>query len=130
MWQTQPGTLRGSATVHSKNKKKFKNMSLLSACQALLMTNNSIMIATTGLAGLALTPEKTPAMHVCEHPLKEAAFVIQWHILGMFVPPFFTGGLFTLQGWERLSLLAVPSLIAVGVSLLWLGLRRRAPRPA
>ena len=41
--------------------KQFKNISLLSACQALLMTNNSIMIATTGLAGLALSPEKSLA---------------------------------------------------------------------
>jgi len=167
-----------------------------------------------GVMNLLMTA--TPlAMHACQYPFKEAAFVIQWHILGMFVPSFFTGSLFkrfglmtimvtgvvlnlacvaialngievwnfwlamvlagvgwnfmfigattlltetyqpaekataqgfnesaifvtlaisslysgalfTLQGWQRLNMLAIPFLIMVGASLMWLGVRRRA----
>jgi MFS family permease len=38
-----------------------KNVALLSACQGLLMTNNSILIATNGLAGYALATDKSLA---------------------------------------------------------------------
>jgi MFS family permease len=33
------------------------------------------------------------AMAQCAHPFPDAALVIQWHVLGMFVPSFFTGSL-------------------------------------
>src|SRR5450759_3118235 len=38
--------------------KAQKNVALLSACQGLLLTNNSILIATNGLAGYALANDK------------------------------------------------------------------------
>src|SRR6266850_4943936 len=38
-----------------------RNVGLLAACQAMLFTNNTTMIAITGLAGLALTPVKALA---------------------------------------------------------------------
>ena len=38
-----------------------KNVALLSACQGLLLTNNSILIATNGLAGYALAADKALA---------------------------------------------------------------------
>ena len=38
-----------------------RNVGLLSACQALLITNNSTLIAVNGLAGLALTPNPSLA---------------------------------------------------------------------
>src|SRR6202158_4864758 len=38
-----------------------RNVALLAACQAMLFTNNSTMIAINGLAGLALTPFKESA---------------------------------------------------------------------
>jgi MFS family permease len=42
-------------------EKAKKNVALLSTCQALLLTNNSILVATNGLAGFALAPDKTLA---------------------------------------------------------------------
>ena len=33
------------------------------------------------------------AMQVCGHPFKEAALVLEWHVIGMFAPGFFTGSL-------------------------------------
>src|SRR5574338_1604328 len=42
------------------NSTKF-NVGLLAACQAMLFTNNSTLIAINGLAGLALAPYKALA---------------------------------------------------------------------
>ena len=33
------------------------------------------------------------AMQVCGHPFKDAALVLEWHVIGMFAPGFFTGSL-------------------------------------
>jgi MFS family permease len=33
------------------------------------------------------------AMVACSYPVADAAWVIQWHVLGMFVPSFFSGRL-------------------------------------
>ena len=45
-----------------------------------------------GVMNLLMTA--TPlAMVACEHPFGDAAFVIQWHIVGMFAPSFVTGAL-------------------------------------
>ena len=33
------------------------------------------------------------AMAQCAHPFTDAALVLEWHVLGMFVPSFFTGSL-------------------------------------
>ena len=38
------------------------------------------------------------AMAQCSHPFKDAAFVLEWHVLGMFVPSFFTGRLIKRYG--------------------------------
>src|SRR6185437_3963171 len=38
-----------------------RNVGLLAACQAMLFTNNSTLIAINGLAGLALSPHKALA---------------------------------------------------------------------
>ena len=38
-----------------------KNVAILSACQALLFTNNTILIAINGLAGYALAADKSLA---------------------------------------------------------------------
>src|SRR5690349_18196077 len=44
----------GATTVYNNSTKR--NVGLLAACQAMLFTNNSTLIAINGLAGLALAP--------------------------------------------------------------------------
>ncbi len=45
-----------------------------------------------GLMNLLMTA--TPlAMDFCSHPLASVAMVIEWHVVGMFAPGFFTGSL-------------------------------------
>jgi MFS family permease len=48
-------------TSHSLADKQRRNVAVLAACQALLLTNNSILIAVNGLAGYALAADKSLA---------------------------------------------------------------------
>jgi MFS family permease len=50
-----------------------------------------------GVMNLIMT--STPlALHQQHYPFGDAAFVIQWHVLGMFAPSFFTGRLIARYG--------------------------------
>ena len=47
-----------------------------------------------GYGVMNLLMAATPiAMQQCSHPFSAAALVLEWHVLGMFVPSFFTGRL-------------------------------------
>ena len=82
-----------------------------------------------GVMNLLMTG--TPlAMIAHHHSFADTAFVIQWHVVGMFLPGFFTGAL--VQRWgERtvivlgiaLNLLAVvAATLDVGVANFWLAM--------
>ena len=45
------------------------------------------------------------AMELCGHSFSDATSVIQWHVLGMYVPAFFTGHLIRKFGASRIMLL-------------------------
>src|SRR5574338_1004677 len=47
--------------INSTEGNTKRNVGLLAACQAMLLTNNSTLIAINGLAGLALAPYKALA---------------------------------------------------------------------
>ncbi|MBV6271697.1 MFS transporter [Alcaligenaceae bacterium CGII-47] len=50
--------------------------------------------AALGYAVMNLLMAATPlAMQMFEHPFSHIAIVLEWHVLGMFVPSFFTGHL-------------------------------------
>jgi len=50
--------------------------------------------SVVGFAMMLMVMSATPlAMQLCGHSVGAAASVIQWHVLGMFVPSFFTGNL-------------------------------------
>ncbi|GAA5165061.1 MFS transporter [Viridibacterium curvum] len=54
----------------------------------------STLCSTVGYAVMVMVMTATPlAMSLCGLPLASSATVIQWHVLGMFVPSFFTGNL-------------------------------------
>jgi MFS family permease len=64
-----------------------------------------------GVMNLAMTA--TPlAMQEHHHGISETAFVIQWHVLGMFLPSFFTGNLIRRFGAPRIMLAGVALLLA------------------
>lgn len=70
------------------------------------------------------------AMTMCGHSIRDATLGIQWHVLGMFVPSFFTGHLISRFGAERVTaagLLLLAGSAAVDLSGLtiahfWIGL--------
>ncbi len=54
----------------------------------------AVMGAAIGYGVMNLLMAATPiAMQQCQHPFDSAALVLEWHVLGMFVPSFFTGHL-------------------------------------
>jgi MFS family permease len=66
--------------------------------------------AALGYGVMNLLMAATPiAMQQCSLPFSDAAFVLQWHVIGMFVPGFFTGSLIKRFG-------ALP-IMGVGVAL-------------
>ena len=70
----------------------------------------AVMACSLGYGVMNLLMAATPiAMAQCAHPFKSAALVLEWHVLGMFVPSFFTGSLIKRFG-------ALP-IMAIGVLL-------------
>jgi MFS family permease len=66
--------------------------------------------ASLGYGVMNLLMAATPiAMQQCKHPFSDAALVLEWHVIGMFAPGFFTGHLIKRFG-------ALP-IMGVGVLL-------------
>jgi MFS family permease len=70
----------------------------------------AVAASALGYGVMNLLMAATPiAMAQCQHPFDRAALVLEWHVLGMFVPGFFTGRLI-----QRVGVLPV---MATGVLL-------------
>lgn len=71
----------------------------------------AVLVAAIGFGVMNLAMTATPiAMHAHHHSMSDTAFVIQWHVLGMFLPSFFTGSLIARFG--------APWIMLAGVGLL------------
>ena len=58
------------------------------------------------------------AMRAHDHPFNDAAFVLQWHMIGMYGPSFFTGHLINRFGVLNVIMAGIVLLLAcVGVAL-------------
>jgi MFS family permease len=79
----------------------------------------AVFCAAIGFGVMNLAMTATPlAMQAHHHGINETAFVIQWHVLGMFLPSFFTGSLIARFGAPRLMLAGVVLLLChVAVAL-------------
>lgn len=67
--------------------------------------------SAVGFSMMSMVMTATPlAMQICGQSVGAAATVIQWHVLGMYVPSFFTGNLIRRYG--------VLQIMAAGVLLL------------
>src|SRR5215467_1444781 len=70
------------------------------------------------------------AMVDCNHSVTDATLGLQWHVLGMFVPSFFTGNLILRFGAERvaaaglglLMLSAIVGISGISVAHFWISL--------
>src|SRR5947207_6535518 len=79
----------------------------------------AVLAAALGYGVMNLLMTATPlAMSLCNHPYAAAAFVIEWHVVGMYAPGFFTGGLIQRHGALKVIIAgAVLVAAAVGVAL-------------
>ena len=102
---------------------------------AKIMAQPAFIVAVTGSAlgygVMNLLMTATPlAMGLCGHPYDSAAFVIQWHVIGMFAPSFFTGSLIRRFGVLRImftgmaleSLCVAIALSGILLANFWFGL--------
>lgn len=70
-----------------------------------------------GMMNLVMTA--TPiAMLGCGFTVGQSSWVIQWHVLAMFVPSFFTGNLISRFGAERVTSAGMVVLAAAGATAL------------
>ena len=89
----------------------------------------SSAVVSYALMSLAMTAAPI-AMIACGHTVGDAALGIQWHVIGMFAPSFFTGALIARFGAERLILTgfvilaacAAVALNGISVGHFWLAL--------
>lgn len=66
-----------------------------------------------GFGVMNLLMAATPlAMQMCGLPFSDAAFVLEWHVLGMFAPGFFTGHL--IKRFGALPVMGVGVLLNIG----------------
>ena len=70
----------------------------------------AVIAAALGYGVMNLLMAATPiAMQQCKHPFDSAALVLEWHVLGMFVPSFFTGTL--IKRFGALPVMGVGALL-------------------
>lgn len=72
----------------------------------------AVLAAAAGYGVMNLLMTATPlAMDICGLPFADTAFILQWHVIAMFAPSFFTGGLIKRFG--------VLSILIVGAALMF-----------
>ena len=77
----------------------------------------AVLCAMVAYGAMNLVMVSTPlAMVACAHPFETAAFVIQWHVVGMFAPSFVTGHIIHRVGAERV--IATGGLLILGCALI------------
>lgn len=79
----------------------------------------ALLTGMVGYGSMVLIMTATPlAMIACSHVFADAAFVIQWHVLGMFAPSFVTGHLISRMGAIPVMLIGGCLILAcIGVNL-------------
>lgn len=82
---------------------------------------SAMLFCTAGYAMMGMVMLASPlAMAGCGYHPQDAASVIQWHLLGMFVPSLITGKMIARFGAQKIALVGVVILLA-GCALALLG---------
>jgi predicted MFS family arabinose efflux permease len=74
-------------------------------------------VASYSMMNLVMTSAPI-AMIDCSHTITDATLGLQWHVIAMFAPSFFTGALMTRFGidrvvWSGLAIMAVAMMVAI-----------------
>ncbi len=79
----------------------------------------AVICGVTSYALMSFVMTAAPlAMVACNHSPEDAALGIQWHVLAMFAPSFFTGTLINRYGVERVTATGLVLLAGCGVIAL------------
>ncbi|MBV6489105.1 MAG: MFS transporter [Pseudorhodoplanes sp.] len=86
-------------------------------------------IASYAMMNMVMTAAPL-AMVECNHSVTDATLGLQWHVIGMYAPSFFTGGLIMRYGVERViaagfALILVSAAVSIaGITVwhFWIGL--------
>ncbi len=80
----------------------------------------AVLTGALGYGVMSLVMTATPlAMHGHMHGYQDTAFVIEWHVLGMFAPSFFTGRLIQRFGlWRVMMVGALLNAACVAINLI------------
>ncbi len=102
----------------SPSQLKEKQRSLMT----ILLQPVFLVAAVAGMVSYAvmnLLMTSTPlAMHRCGFGFSDSALVIEWHVLGMFVPSFFTGYLIRYLGFAKMiSFGCILMLVCVAINV-------------
>ncbi|MET0356265.1 MAG: MFS transporter, partial [Cellvibrio sp.] len=74
---------------------------------------SAILFCTSGYAIMGMVMLASPlAMSGCGYHAQDAASVIQWHLLGMFVPSLITGKLITRFSAQKIALVGIGILLS------------------
>ena len=91
----------------------------------------AVLCGMLGYGVMSLVMTATPlAMQHNHHQFSDTSFVIQWHVLGMFAPSFFTGSMIRRFGLLRMMFIGglagiacvIINLMGTSVSHFWLAL--------
>ncbi|AUG52820.1 MFS transporter [Thalassospira marina] len=79
----------------------------------------AIVGAALGYAVMSFVMTATPlAILDCNYAFGDAAFIIQWHVVGMYAPGFFTGSL--IRRFGSLAIIQIGAVITLGCLLFGL----------
>jgi MFS family permease len=85
----------------------------------IVLTPRFITAAVCGAASYAmmnLVMTSAPlAMLACDHSVTQATLGLQWHVLAMYIPSFFTGALILRFGAERIIFVGLAVMIGSGL---------------
>lgn len=79
----------------------------------------ALLAAACGYGVMNLLMTATPlAMDICSHPFASVAFILEWHVIGMFGPSFFTGSLIKRFGIGPILLTGAAAMFAcIGIAV-------------
>jgi predicted MFS family arabinose efflux permease len=79
----------------------------------------AVAACALGYGVMSLLMSATPiAMAQCAHPFSAAALVLEWHVIAMYLPSFFTGSLIKRVGvWPVLVAGLALNVVCVGIAL-------------
>jgi len=80
-------------------------------------------VASYSMMNLIMTSAPI-AMIDCNHSITDATLGLQWHVMAMYGPSFFTGALMTRIGidrvvWSGLAIMAVAMMVAISGITVW-----------